>query len=363
VRIALSNASGSWGGVHLVTEVLARGLQARGHEVLVLCRAGSMLHERVRHLAPTAPVLRGRDLSPRAMWRAAREMRRFRTDALLTLMKKDVRLTAPVARLLGVPVVVRHAIDQPAPGGLFGRVLYGAVPAHHVTNALATRRTLLASAPWLHPDRVSVVYNGVDAGAIERADPEPLDLPEGSIAIGYIGSFEPRKGLLDLAAAWRRVAPEAPSAHLLLVGKGSQDALLRRELAEAPRVHFPGYRPRVAPLLRSLDLLVLPSYVEGVPNVALEAMAAGIPVVATAVSGTPEAVLDGTTGLLVPPRDPAALAEAILRLAGDPALRERMGRAGALRARRDFTLEAMLDRYEEILRRVSGREPGVRDTT
>lgn len=358
MRIVLSNASSAWGGVHLVTEVLARGLQARGHEVVVFCRPASRLEERMHGVAPTVPILRGMDLSPPSLWRARRELRRLRPDAVVALMKKDVRLTAPVARAMGIPVVVRHANDQPLRRGPYGRLLYGVVPALHVTNAEATRRTLLASAPWLAPERVRVIYNGVDLARFDAATPAPLGLPPGAVAIGYVGSFEPRKGLPDLAEAWPRVAAALPHAHLVLVGEGTHGPLLRERLADAPRVHFLGRRSDVPAVMRSLDLLVLPSYVEGAPNVVLEAMAAGIPAVATAVSGTPELVRDGETGRLVAPRDPDGLARALVEVAGDAGLRARMGRAGRQRAENGFTLDGMIGRYEALLAELAAARPG-----
>lgn len=360
LRVALSNASPAWGGVHTVTEILARGLLARGHEVRVLCRPTSLLEERMRAIAPTEPVVRGMDLSPAALARIRAALRRWRPNALLALTKKDVRLSAPAARSLGIPVVVRHANDQPVRGGVLGRVLYGAIPALHLTNAEATRRTILGSAPWLAPERVRVVYNGVDVERFAAAPPADLGLPAGALVVGFLGSFEPRKGLLDLAAAWPAVARAAPEAHLVLVGRGSQDALLRERLAGAPRVHFLGHRADTAGVMRALHLLVLPSYVEGAPNVVLEAMAAGVPVVATAVSGTPELVADGETGRLVPAGDPPSLAAALGALLADPGCRRRMGEAGRARATERFTLARMIDQYEALLlslaapRRASG---------
>jgi glycosyltransferase involved in cell wall biosynthesis len=353
VRVALSNASRAWGGVHLVTEVLARGLQERGHEVRVLCRAGSRLEARMRGIAPLDPVLRGMDLHPGSLWATGRALRRFRPDVLLTLTTKDVRLSAPVARALGIPVVVRHANDRPIRPGPYGRMLYGALPAHHVTNAEATRRTVLASAPWLPPERVRVIYNGVHIERFETAQPAPLDLPAGAVALGYVGSFEPRKGLLDLAAAWPAVAAAVPAAHLLLVGEGSQEERLRALLADSPRVRFLGYRADTPAVMRALDALVLPSHREGAPNVVLEAMAAGRPVVATDVSGTAELMLEGITGLLVPPRAPEALARALVALASDGALRDRMAAAAHEHARSRFSLTRMLDEYEAFLGEVA----------
>ncbi|HET7460127.1 MAG TPA: glycosyltransferase family 4 protein [Longimicrobium sp.] len=351
MRIVLSNASKAWGGVHRVTEVLARGLQARGHEVIVYGRPGSMLQERMRGVAPFEPILKGMDLSPRVLWRVRKALRRHRPDVLLALMKKDVRLTVPVARMLGIPAVVRHANDQPLPSGPRGRILYGGAVTH-VTNAGATKRTILASAPWLAPERVEVIHNGLDPAPFEAAEPVALGLPPGAVRFGYVGSFEPRKGLKVLAEAWRSVAERVPRAHLLFAGKGTDEAALREMLGGLPRVHWLGYRRDVPNVMRALDVLVLPSFVEGAPNVVQEAMAAGIAVIATAVSGTPELVRDGEHGLLVPAGDAPALASAITRLAADADLRHRLAAAGHARVRAEFSLERMLDRYEALFKRV-----------
>jgi glycosyltransferase involved in cell wall biosynthesis len=351
MRIAFGNASHAWGGIHRVTEVLARGMQARGHAVSVFCRPGSELERRMSAVAPVHPVVIGMDLSPLALWRCRRSLARVRPDVLLALMKKDVRLTAPAAWSLGIPVVVRHGIEQAPRGGLFGRMLYGRVPAHHVANAEATRRTLLRGAPWLAAGSVSVIYNGVEP---MPADVEPADLgiPPGGVAVGFVGIFEPRKGVLDLARAWQRVARAATHAHLVLTGRGRLEPAMHEVLDGAPRVHWLGYRSDVPRVMRALDVLVLPSLLEGAPNVVLEAMAAGRAVVATAVSGTPELVDEGRTGLLVPPGDPDALATAIVRLVGDPAQRERMGEAGRAAAAERFRMDAMLDAYEALFERV-----------
>jgi glycosyltransferase involved in cell wall biosynthesis len=119
------------------------------------------------------------------------------------------------------------------------------------------------------------------------------------------------------------------------------------------RVVFAGARDDAGSLLAELDVLALPSWTEGLPLVVLEAMARRRPVVATPVGGTPEIVVDGETGLLVPPRDPRALAAALRRLLDDPQLRERMGEAGFARVRERFSADAMTERmlaiYDEVL--------------
>jgi glycosyltransferase involved in cell wall biosynthesis len=355
MHVVLSNASYKWGGAHLVTEVLAQGLQARGHHVAVFGRPGSMLEERIRSIAPFEPVLGGMDLHPRSLWRAARALRRHRADVVLTLLKKDMLLTGPAARALGVPVVVRHANDRPLRRTPDHRLFFGALPARHVANSAATRETLLRSARWLRPGSVSVIHNGIDPEPFERAEPASLGLPEGALVVGFIARFDGRKGILDLARAWPAVAAAVPHAHLLMVGTGPAEPAARTILGDAERVTWLGYRTDIPHLLAAMDVLAVPSHWEGFGLVAAEGLAAGVPVVAANASSLPEIVRDEVEGLLVPPADPAALAAALVRLARDPSERARMGAAGRARIRSEFSLASMLDRYEAVLAEVARR--------
>lgn len=353
MHIVLSNASLSWGGVHRVTEILARGLQQRGHEVVVFGRPDSMLEERIRNVAPFEGVLRGMDFHPVALWRTARSMKRHHTQVALALMKKDVRLTVLAARALGIPAVIRHNQEQALPRGPQSRFLYGG-SLFHVTNADATRQVLLASSQWLVPSRVEVIYNGIDAASYLNAQPIAIDIPDGAVRFGMIANLGMRKGIVELAEAWWRVAEVVPNAHLLIAGKGGAEGKFRGMLDGAPRVHWLGYRSDVPNVLASLDVLVLPSYREGAPNVVLEAMASRVAVIATAVSGTPELVRDGIEARLVPARESAPLAAAMIEFARDNHLRRRFADAGHERVLRDFTLDGMLDNYERLFSRLVG---------
>ncbi len=353
MRIVLSNASYSWGGVHVVTEALAVGLQARGHDVAVFCRPDSPLQARLAGKVPLEPVARGMDLSPLAISRAIAALRRHRPDVVLTLMEKDVRLTGPAARALGIPVIVRRANDRPLKRRPHFRVLYGWLPVLHVANSESTRRTMLGSVAWLRPEQVRVIHNGIDAAALDAVPAADLGLPAGALAIGYLGQFMERKGLLDLARAWTTVAAALPQAHLLLGGAGPDEMAARALGADGPRVHWLGYQASPAALLKSLDVVAMPSHWEGFGLVAAEALAVGTPVVATLGTALPEIVRDGSEGLLVPPRDPAALADALIALGRDGAMRARMAAAGRERIRTHFSLDAMIGRYEAVLREVA----------
>jgi len=137
----------------------------------------------------------------------------------------------------------------------------------------------------------------------------------------------------------------------VIAGDGVQRGDLEDQtqaLGLADAVVFAGFRTDVPALLRAADVFVLPSLLEGLPNTALEAMSVGLPVVATRVDGVPEAVVDGETGLLVPPEDSAALAEALGKLLAEPGTRSAMGEAGRLRAETEFSVERMLDAVEAL---------------
>ena len=338
--------------MHLVTEMLATGLRARGHDVLLLCRPGSELHERMRDVVPIAPILKGPDLGPAAILRCSRSLRAHRSDIVLCLMDKDLRLTGVAARLLRIPVVVRRANDQPL-RSRFARFFYHRVASHIAVNSQATADSLRASAPELAARPVDIIYNGIRIETYQHAKPATLALPENTIRFGFIGRFEPRKGLRELMDAWPDVSAHVPTAHLLLAGKGPMELELRNRLGHDPRVHFLGFRSDVPALLAAFDVVVMPSHWEGFGLVAAEAMAAARPVIAAHASSLRELVRDGVNGRTVPPGQPDALATAMIELGLDPALRTRLGAEGQRIAAREFAEPHMLERWDHLLTRIA----------
>ena len=210
------------------------------------------------------------------------------------------------------------------------------------------------------PARTAVVPNGIDfpppavaRGAFRRE----LGLAGGQPLILSVGRFDVPKDQATLLRAWGRLGPAFPDAVLALVGAGHLEPELRavaRAEGLGERVRFVAPRPGLASAYTDADLFVLSSLWEGLPYVLLEAMAFGLPVVATAVDGIPEAVAAGETGLLVPPADPEALAEALARLLAAPSARSAMGAAGAGRVRERFTLDAMVSGVVGVYAEVCG---------
>jgi glycosyltransferase involved in cell wall biosynthesis len=170
--------------------------------------------------------------------------------------------------------------------------------------------------------------------------------------VGFVGRLAADKGLAELAAAWGRARREQPDAHLLLIGDPEETDPVAPDVMAAleadARVHLAGHRADVRPYLAAMSVLALPSYREGFPQTLLEGSAMGVPTVGSDVPGVRDAVQDGVTGLLVPVRDPGALAEALLGLLRDPRRRSALGAAGRRWARASFDRDAVRERFLEF---------------
>jgi glycosyltransferase involved in cell wall biosynthesis len=228
-----------------------------------------------------------------------------------------------------------------------------------VANSEAVRQDVLQSGQ-VPTSKVLVVRNGVAAhrfaGTSDGAPGPALAVTPGAPVIGVVANLRRCKGVDIFLAAWREVVRHFPKATALLAGDGPlREALERRaaELDVAASVRFLGTCRDVPALLSLVDLVVHPSFEEGLPNAVLEAMAAGKAVVATDVGGTSEAVLDGETGRLVPARDAAALAHAMLWCLRHPGETACYGEAARRRAREHFAIEAMVGRYAALYRQLT----------
>lgn len=202
--------------------------------------------------------------------------------------------------------------------------------------------------------RVTVIPNGVDVDRFATALPDPAFRGGNGVPlVGSVGCLAARKDYGTLLEALALLSRRGTAFRLVLVGDGKQRGELERRAAElglAERVQFLGERPDVERLLPSMDVFVLSSREEGIPNALLEAMAAARPAVATAVGGTPEVLVDGRTGWLVPSRDPAALAAALGEALSDRAEARRRGLAAQAMARERLGIEAMVARHQRFYR-------------
>jgi glycosyltransferase involved in cell wall biosynthesis len=213
------------------------------------------------------------------------------------------------------------------------------------------------------PGRVRRVYHGIEPPLTLEREREgkqirqELGLGPEDFIVGNVGRLALQKGQRHLVAAMPFLLERVPRAHAVIAGGGDLEAYLRDlalEVGVAERVHVLGPRKDVPALMHAMDVFAMPSIWEGFGLVLLEAMAAGRPVVASRVATIPEVVVDGQTGLLVPAGDPLALAEAIARLAADPALARQLGEAGRDRLRRHFSIDKMVGDTELLYREVLG---------
>ncbi|HWE43866.1 MAG TPA: glycosyltransferase [Gemmatimonadaceae bacterium] len=209
-----------------------------------------------------------------------------------------------------------------------------------------------------------VIHNAIDPGRFGQSDRRPRETaseffarPIDALVIA-VGRLSPEKGFDDFIAAAQIVLQEAPDVGFLLIGDGPLRSELQRAIdgrALGARVVLTGFRDDVDRILSDADILVQTSHTEGLPNVILEAAAAQVPVVATAVGGTPEVVADGQSGYLVPPRDTAAIAERLLELLRSPELRSRMGSAGRKRVQAHFSFARQSADYLRLFEDLAAR--------
>jgi glycosyltransferase involved in cell wall biosynthesis len=374
VRILHAIARLNVGGAALQVLELAAGQRRRGHDVLVLHGRipegeESMLYLAAELGAPAqyVPELQ-RELTPwgdLAAIRAIRgAIRAKRPDVLHTHAAKAGaagRLAALLAGGARPPVRV-HTFHGHVLRGYFGSGRQRLFTLVERTLA-RTSSGLVAVSPEVRDDLVALGVAPPERFTVIRYGFEfpEADVPTerlGAFVIGYAGRLTAIKRPLDLVRALRGAVGRGADATLVVVGDGEdrpQAERLAAALGVAERCRFVGYQRDMAGWYASFDVFCLASANEGTPVAAIEALAAGVPVVATRVGGTPAVVDDGETGFLVEPGDVEALAERLAQLAGDGELRARMGRLGAERMRARYGVERMVDEVERLYEELGAR--------
>lgn len=359
MRIAHQVLTGDVAGGQLVALELARAAADAGHDPLLVLPTEGPLLERARASGiPVRVVPLGRSFRADAAVRYSRALRRERVELLHTHSHLAGNVIGRVAgRVAGIPVVAHMHVENALRDDPLGRAVQVALDdatarlcARILVVSEATRATLVRQG---YPrSRLRVVHNGVDT------TPAPPVRLAPSPAVVHVGRLAPVKGQLELI----RALPSLAEVTVVLVGRdleqaGEYERVLEREavrLGVRDRVVFAGARDDVPSVLAGAEALALPSRAEGLPLVVLEAMAQARPVVAAAVGGTPEAVADGETGILVPPGDVDALSRALADVLHDPERARALGTAGRARVESRFSLEAMTARvlavYDEVAR-------------
>ena len=345
---------------HLVQ--LVQGMRARGHEATVYCLNDKVHPMRRAELAAADARVRvigkARVACGAAVVELAAAMRRERTAVVVTVLFVSDVVGRLAGRLAGLPVVAcLQARNVNFPGW---RKALLQLTAGFNSYTISNSRAAIAFAgqhEGADPARCCYVPNAIQVPA---ALPPPPDWKNcgwpqlvGRRVIGSVGRLVSQKGYDVLLAALARLPATHREVSLLLIGTGTPAGLVAEAKAMGlnGRVVFAGERADVPALLPGLTLYVQPSRFEGMPNALMEAMAARLPVVGTAVDGITELIKDGVNGWLVPPGDAAALATALGRILDDPPGSERMGIEARRTAIEGFSLERMAQAYEEILGR------------
>ena len=359
------NTETGWRGGEAQTLRLAQGLRERGYRCLV---AGPPQGELLRRAAtaglPTVALpARGEfDL------KAARVLARILSDERVDLLHAHTAHAVTLATLATLwrgrrpSLIAARRLSFPLRSRLLGRLKYGLRVDRVIAVSEAIRRLLVRQG--LDPGRVVVVHSGIDPERFQNGQRQRLreslrpwlgeDAPT-AFLIGTAGHLAAHKGMDIFLAAAADVAREVPRARFLVIGRGEAEQSLRRaadHLGIASRVLFAGFRDDMPDVFAGLDLFVLSSVSgEGSPAVLKEAMAAGTPLIATALDGIGEIVEDARHGLLVPPGNAPALARGIVLLAQDPRLRASYS-AAALKRVQEFTADRMVQRTEDVYRSV-----------
>lgn len=344
------------GGLEQVVLSLARHASAEFTAEVLALSGGGPIEAALQAAGVRVRRLALRDYYPGSVLRAARAVRAAGPDVIHTHGHFAGVAGRLAARLAGVRTLVHHLHTCDA----------SLRPRHRRLERLlarATRRIVCCSeavarharADLGAPEEIAVVVrNGIDpAPAVSREEALRL-LPSGLPApiVGCVGGLAPHKGQAVLLDAWAALPPSLRRGTLLFAGDGAERQALEAQaerLGLAPSVRFLGLRADVRSFLPAIDLLVAPSIGrEGLGVAVLEAMDAGRPVIASRTGGLPEAIEEGTTGLLVPERDPQALAAAMAVLLADETRRTTLGAAGRVRVEREFRAAPMTRRIEAV---------------
>lgn len=303
---------------------------------------------------PLPPFRKGKSIPklPFVIFRLLKFFKNNRFDLVHLNDADDTAIVGFVCRHAGIPCLVQVRSEMEPKK-------FKKLWVHHADHVLAVSEAVRQAAinAGIEPDRVSVLYSGCDFEEIQKASKSipvhtQLGIPQNGFVIGSVGNISPKKGYHYLLDAFGKVAQGKPF-HCIIIG--ADDHGMQKQLEEQAtrfgvreKVHFLGFQENVYPYIAAMDIFVLASIDEGFGMVLLEAMTLGKPVISTFVHGPPEIVLQGKTGILVPPADGDALSKAISTLYENSVTREEMGEAGRQRVIEKFSLDQEVDACESF---------------
>ncbi|MGC4082194.1 MAG: glycosyltransferase [Vicinamibacterales bacterium] len=359
----------SWRGGQNQVLLTVNGLRAIGHRAALVAHPDGELRRRAQEGLDLIPIAPRSEVDLSAGWRLSRVIRRLQPDVIQAHDPHAVAM-ASMALSLGAASRTREGRRSPAlvatrrvdfhlKANAFSRWKYRQVDCF-IAASEAIRQMLIADG--IDADRVVTVHEGIDVDAIDAVAAvnvhEALWLPHHAPLIGNVAALVAHKGQRFFIEAAHLVVRKVPDARFVILGEGE----LREHLEHLVREHhlekhvlLPGFRTDVIGCIKGFDLFVMSSVTEGLGTSSLDAMACRKAVIGTSAGGIPEVVAHGRTGLIVPPRDPEALADAIVTLIQDDALRQQMADAGYARVRERFTVERMVAETAAVHARLATR--------
>ncbi len=351
------------GGQNQVLTTLM-GLRALGQRTILVAHSEGELRQRAAEGLDLVPLAPKTEMDLTAAWRLSRIVKQLKPDVIHAHDPHGVAMAALAlsmsTQLAKPPLVAARRVDFHLRGNSLSRWKYRQVDCF-ICASEAIRQILIGDG--VSASRAVTVHEGIDIERVERAEPANLHgefwLPHQAPLVGNVAALVPHKGQRHLIDAAKAVLPHVPDARFIIAGEGELRPALERQIKDShleKHVLLAGFRPDVLALHKAFDIFVMSSVTEGLGTSLLDAMAAGKPIVATRAGGISEVVADRETGILVPPRDHAAMAEAIVRLLKDETLRRQMGDAGRARARSHFSAERMVQATLNIYQQVA-RQP------
>jgi glycosyltransferase involved in cell wall biosynthesis len=359
----------TWRGGQNQVLLTVNGLQSMGNRAALVAHPDGELRRRAAEGLDLIPIAPRTEMDLSAAWRLSRVIRRLGPDIIHAHDAHGVAMAA-LALSMGAAsttlaggrapaLVAARRVDFHLRGNSLSRWKQRQVDCF-IAASEAIRQMLLSDG--VPPERTITVHEGIDVEHVLAAPPvnvhEAFWLPHHAPVVGNVAALVPHKGQRHLIDAAHLVVREIPDARFVILGEGELRDALERQVREhhlEKHVLLPGFRTDVLGCIKGFDLFAMSSVAEGLGTSLLDAMACSRAIVATRAGGIPEVVDDGITGSLVPPRDHAAMAQAIVRLLRDDQLRNGMGEAGLARVNERFTVERMVTATADAYVRIAGK--------
>ena len=355
MKILHSESSLAWGGQENRIRLECLAMIKRGHELSLIIQPGSQLSSRLKGTdIDICPIRMPRAFDIKAILRVLAFLKKNKIQIVHTHSSIDSWVVGIAAKIYGKALILRTRHVTTPIGSIFSyRYL-----CHYLITTGENIRRVFIDKHSLPKDKVASIPTGVDLDFFsphvsgEKVRRE-FGIENNIPVIGNVGIFRGKKGHWFFLKACRIIKQSIPHARFLIVGEGPIEKHIRewiKEFGLEREVIMTGFREDINEVLASLDILVMSSVAEGVPQVISQALAMGRGVVATSIGGIPELIKDNSTGFLVPPEDPDSIAGVCLKLLRDKSLGSRLGQAGRKLVEQNFSLEGMLDKIEKLYR-------------